>query len=301
MKLFRSLVPILIASLVSLTPAAISAPSSSGFNFNGVAQFNGMIPGFRTVTGNTTATATDFFLCYTSTSSAYTVTLSPAASFSATKGRANGGAVLAIVDCSGVAGTHNITITPSGSDTINGSGSSVTIAVNGGDSKLFTDGISKWWTWGVAPGTNAPLASPALTGTPTINGGNASYVPFGRTCTLTSAAAGTAVHCLAAADVGSAQKAFITGFHIKINGATNWATTATCTIQDTAGSPVVYATVAIAAMTGNAYISTTTSNVTLASPFNLGTGGTAAKGVDFVCNANGTGSDAVLTIDGYMH
>lgn len=149
-------------------------------------------------------------------------------------------------------------------------------------------------------GSPAPLASPAFTGTPTVNGGKASDVPFVRTCTLTSAAAGTAVHCLADADVGAAQKVYLTYWHLNINGATAWATTATCTIQDTNGTPVVFETIAVAAMTGNAFIQAATTNVTNAAAFLMGTGGTVAKGLDVKCNANGTGSDAVFTISGFM-
>jgi hypothetical protein len=140
----------------------------------------------------------------------------------------------------------------------------------------------------------------AFAGTPTLNGGKASDVPFVRTCTLTSAAAVTPIHCLAAADVGAAQKAYVTYWHLKVNGSTAWATTATCTIQDTAGSPVVFETLAVAAMTANAFVQAATANVTHSAAFSLGTGGTAAKGLDVVCNANGTGSDAVFTISGFM-
>lgn len=133
----------------------------------------------------------------------------------------------------------------------------------------------------------------------TFNGGKMD-VPFERSCTLTSAAAATPVHCLIDADVGAAQKVYLAYWHLKVNGATPWATTATCTIQDTNGTPVVFETIAVAAMAGNAFTQAGTANVTHGTAFSLGTGGTTAKGLDVVCNANGTGSDAVFTISGFM-
>ncbi len=121
---------------------------------------------------------------------------------------------------------------------------------------------------------------------------------FQRSCTITSAAAATAVHCLAASDVPSNGKVYVSGFFAKINGATPWATTATCALQDTAASPVAVATIAVAAMTNAAFITPVTSNVTLATTYSLGTGVTQAKGLDIKCNAVGTGSDMVVTVYG---
>lgn len=124
---------------------------------------------------------------------------------------------------------------------------------------------------------------------------------FARTCSITSAAGGTAVHCLLAGDVGTSQSAFITAFHGLVNGSTAWATTTSCSIQDTNGTPVSFASIAVAAMTANAYIVPSTSGVTLGTAFSTGTGGTAAAGIDLKCNANGTGSTFVVTIEGYLH
>lgn len=123
---------------------------------------------------------------------------------------------------------------------------------------------------------------------------------FSRTCTITSAAAATAVHCLAAADVPGGLKAYPVGFIANVNGGTGWGTTANCFLKDTAGSPVTIATVAVAALTSNAVVGPFSSNVTLGSPMKLGTGATASKGIDVVCNANGTGSDLVVTVFGVI-
>lgn len=145
-----------------------------------------------------------------------------------------------------------------------------------------------------------PAASPAITGTPTVNGGKATDVYYSRTCQITSAAAATPIHCLLAADIGAAQKPFITGFKAKVNGSTSWATTTICTLKDSSAA-TTFVTIAVAAMTGNAYIVSSTANVTLGNAFALGTGGTVANGVDLACDANGTGSTMVVTIEGFLN
>lgn len=131
-----------------------------------------------------------------------------------------------------------------------------------------------------------------------LTGGNIPQSPYYRACTITSAAASVAVHCLAAGDVGTLQVPYLYGFHGKVNGGTNWATTVGCALKDTTG--VTYASIATTAMTGNAFIVTNTSGVTLSSPLSLGTGGTAGAGIDVVCDQAGTGSDFVLTLEGYL-
>lgn len=124
---------------------------------------------------------------------------------------------------------------------------------------------------------------------------------FSRTCTLTSAAGATAVHCLAAADVPSGAKAYLTGMIAKVNGSTAYGTIANCYVKDTASSPVTMVTMAAAGLTANAVLTLgSASNVTLADPVALGTGATAAKGLDIVCNATGTGSDLVVTVVGVL-
>jgi len=123
---------------------------------------------------------------------------------------------------------------------------------------------------------------------------------FVRTCTLTSAAAATPVNCLSNADVPAAQRPYLAGWHAKINGATPWATTANCWIQDTSGTANIFVTTAVAAMTANAFIGDHSANVTQNDPYALGTGGTADLGLEVACNANGTGSDWVVTLYGVI-
>lgn len=117
------------------------------------------------------------------------------------------------------------------------------------------------------------------------------------TGTLTSAAAATPVIIIADATVGAGKKIYLQSFWITVNGGTDWATTSTLSIQDTSG--VEFAQIPIAALTGNAQQMLAPSvGFTFRSPFLLGTGGTTGKGIQVVGNANGTGSDAVITIWG---
>lgn len=124
--------------------------------------------------------------------------------------------------------------------------------------------------------------------------------PFVRTCTITSAAAASAVTCLTDAQVGSGKKAYLAGWHAKVNGATAWATVATCQIKDTAAIAVPMVTLAVAALTGNAFIADHSSDVTQESAYALGSGTTASKGLQLQCDVNGTGSNLVVTLYGVM-
>lgn len=121
---------------------------------------------------------------------------------------------------------------------------------------------------------------------------------FKKTATLTSAAAATPVHLLTDAEVGSGKKAYVSKIFFSVDGGTNWATTSAVTLQDTAASPVVGATVAVAGLTGNAMIDEGNSNVTLAAPVADGVGFTTGKGLDIAGNANGTGSNLLVTVFG---
>lgn len=125
-------------------------------------------------------------------------------------------------------------------------------------------------------------------------------IPFVATATITSAAAATAVEIVPDSAVPAGKKIYVTGFHAKVNGATEWATTATVKIQDTNGTPVEFATMAVAALTANALVFPMTSNITPAAAFTLGTGGTVAKGLVLKGDANGTGSDLVVTVYGFI-
>lgn len=140
----------------------------------------------------------------------------------------------------------------------------------------------------VTPGTGA-FSTLAIASAPTV-------ATFFKTCTITSAAAATPVNCLSAADVPAALSAKLGKWHLYINGATNWATTATCVIEDTAGTDLV--SIAVAAMTGDTFVDDGSANVTKAAPYRLGTGGAVDTGLQISCNANGTGSDAVFVLMG---
>ena len=119
---------------------------------------------------------------------------------------------------------------------------------------------------------------------------------FKKTATLTSATAATPVHLLTDAEVGAGKKAYVSKIYFSVNGATNWATTATVTLQDTAG--VVGATVLVAGLTGNAMFDEGGAKVTLGEAIADGNGFTAGKGLDIAGNANGTGSDLIVTVFG---
>jgi len=121
---------------------------------------------------------------------------------------------------------------------------------------------------------------------------------FMKKAVLTSADAATPVHLLTDAEVGAGKKAYVSKVYLSVNGAVDWGTTATVTLQDTAGSPVVGLTAAVAGLTGNAMIDEGDTNVTLAAPIADGAGFTAAKGLDIAGNANGTGSDLLVTVFG---
>ena len=124
--------------------------------------------------------------------------------------------------------------------------------------------------------------------------------PFVRTCTLSSAAAATAVTCLTDAAVGTGKKAYLAGWHAKVSGGTAWDTTASCAIKDTSGAATPFVTLAVAALTGNAFIADHSSNVTQEASYARNLGTAADKGFVLVCDANGTGSDLVVTIYGVI-
>lgn len=135
------------------------------------------------------------------------------------------------------------------------------------------------------------------------NGANVPITPVGdrsffRACTLTSAAAATPVTCLLDADVPTGQKAYLAGVRVKVNGATAWATVTACVVEDSAGVDLL--TLPVAALTGNVLLTDASGAVTVDSPFALGSGTTAAKGLRVACDANGTGSDLVVSTWGMI-
>lgn len=131
---------------------------------------------------------------------------------------------------------------------------------------------------------------------------------FHRTVTLTSAAAATPVVVLNPVEVPAARAVYISGFTFNVNGATAW-TDSTATdvrLEDSAGSPVTAATIAKAALTGNATLWPTTANVTVGTSISQGVGLTAGKGLSLVGTNAGTaatfaaGSTLVATVWGYI-
>jgi hypothetical protein len=125
-------------------------------------------------------------------------------------------------------------------------------------------------------------------------------VPFSATATLTSAAAGTAVTLLADTAVPAGKKVYITNYFAKVNGATDWTTTASITIQDTNGTPVVFVTLTASTLNGNEFHGPLSDSATIGSAMALGTGGTVAKGLVIKGNANGAGSNLVVTVTGFI-
>ena len=125
---------------------------------------------------------------------------------------------------------------------------------------------------------------------------------FKKTATLTATAAATAVHLLTAAEVGTGA-AVVVGALVKVNGSTAWTdTTATIVkVQDTADTPVVGLTIAKAGLTANALLTIGTANVTVGDAIALGSGFTAAKGIDVVADAVfAAGDDLEVTVFGYI-
>ena len=125
-----------------------------------------------------------------------------------------------------------------------------------------------------------------------------SGIPFMKKAVLTSAAGATPVPVLTAAEVGAGKKAYVHAIFASVGGATKWETVATVGLQDTAASPVVGATIAVAKLVANAKLSIT--DAVLLAPIASGAGFTTAKGLDIVAKAHGTGSDLTVTIFGYI-
>ena len=150
----------------------------------------------------------------------------------------------------------------------------------------------------------AALAAGAVTngkiGSDAVDAVKAAVYPWRASATITSAAAATPVSLLADGAVPAGKKVYLLGFVAEVAGGTNWATTATVKIQDTNGTPVDFVTMAVAALTGNAIVYPGTANITSEAAFKNGTGGTAAKGLQLKGDANGTGSNLVVTAWGVI-
>jgi hypothetical protein len=87
---------------------------------------------------NYTVTSANCVVGISDTSAARDVNLPAASAYPA-------GQILIVKDESGAAGTNNITVNRAGADTIDGV-VSVAISVNHGALRLYSDGVSKWFS-----------------------------------------------------------------------------------------------------------------------------------------------------------
>ena len=121
-------------------------------------------------------------------------------------------------------------------------------------------------------------------------------IPFIATATLTSAAGATEVVLLADAKVPAGKKVYIHSIFASVDGATEWATATEVLVKDSAD--VEGASFAVADLVANANL--TIADATLSDPIAQGAGFTAEKGLEVVADANGTGSDLIVTVFGYI-
>lgn len=153
---------------------------------------------------------------------------------------------------------------------------------------------------GGSPGTfGCTTPAPGCFSTITL-GGAPTEALFTRTCTITSAAAATPINCLSNADVPSTKRAYVMGWRAKVNGATAWATTTQCWIQDTAGAANYFVTMPVAALTANAFVADHSAGVTQQAAYSLNQGTALDLGIEIACDANGTGSNLVVTVHGVI-
>lgn len=121
-------------------------------------------------------------------------------------------------------------------------------------------------------------------------------IPFKATATLTSAAGATEVVLLADAKVPAGKKVYLHSIFASVDGATEWATATKVSIKDS--SDVEGASFAVSDLIANANL--TIADATLLDPVAQGAGFTAAKGLEIVADANGTGSNLIVTVFGYI-
>jgi hypothetical protein len=124
--------------------------------------------------------------------------------------------------------------------------------------------------------------------------------PFVKVVSLAAATAGTAVPIVTDEEVGAGNKIVGIAFKALVGGGTAWSggTGTKVAIQDTNGTPVVGAEIAVAALTGNAVIGEFTANVTLKSGM---AGFTTAKGISLKADNNfGAGSALSVTVTGFI-
>ena len=83
----------------------------------------------------------DTIIAVTDSSVARAITLAPVAKVGPAR-------IVLVKDEGGAAGVNNITVTPHGTDTIEGAPNRV-IAVNNGWLRIYSDGIATWWLIGM--------------------------------------------------------------------------------------------------------------------------------------------------------
>lgn len=121
-------------------------------------------------------------------------------------------------------------------------------------------------------------------------------IPFKATATLTSAAGATEVVLLADAKVPAGKKVYLHSIFASVDGATEWAAVTKVSVKDSAD--VEGASFAVGDLLANANL--TIADATLADPIAQGVGFTAEKGLEIVADANGTGSNLIVTVFGYI-
>lgn len=186
-----------------------------------------------------------------------------------------------------------------------GLSTSTVIAVNrgglGADNSAASAGRIPIAT-GAGAFTLNPITSSDFTvtlGAGTIDIGYGALKPFIARATISSAAATTPVNVIVDGLVPTGKKIYLASFTAKVNGGVLWAVTSNVKLRDTNGTPTDFITFNVAALTANAVLVPGTGNVVLNDAFALGTGGTTNKGLVLVGDANGTGSDLVVSISGY--
>lgn len=133
--------------------------SIQGGTLTGYVQMDGMRPGFRgSFNSNMTVADTDQQIVFLSNSGGLSVALQSALSHAQE---------LWVSDGNGGAGVHPISITPNGSDTINGVNAAIQLKTAFGIMVIRPAGNGAWNAFEIGPNAVAPLASPPFTGTPT--------------------------------------------------------------------------------------------------------------------------------------
>lgn len=125
--------------------------------------------------------------------------------------------------------------------------------------------------------------------------------PFYSTAVLTSAAGATPIILVPDTAVPSGKKCFLQGFFATVSGGTAWATVTTVSIQDTNGTPTNFITIPVASLTANVFLGIWSgAAITVNASVSTQTGGTVQKGLQVKADVNGTGSNLVVTVFGWI-